>query len=278
MRCIETKVHTVLERGNPRAHYVADVAKDNGRRIDSYEELVDVVAELAYHNWRYTLLYRGQHTDHPATRSSGEPSTIFPSIWRHHKGRRHKAFNDLQSKCHCLQKLASFERRDKRRLRMVPERPWAILQHYSDVANCDTPLLDVTESIRVAASFATQGHLGQNNNKRKTGVVLVLGFPAIQEGTTVSVDNGLIMLRLASVCPQAARRPHFQSGYAVGSFPTKDVGYKPPKDFAHRLIAKLRITTTPSFWDVDKPLAEHALFPDNDLLRDEIANAYGGHV
>ncbi len=133
---------------------------------------------------------------------------------------------------------------------MIPERPWAILQHYWDVANCDTPLLDVTESIRVAASFATQGYLGKDDNKNSSGVVFVLGLPAIHQGTTISVDDGLVMLNLASVCPQAQRRPHFQSGYLVGTYPTDNLGYKPPKDFAHRLIAKLKVSTESSFWNV----------------------------
>ncbi len=56
MQRIENRVHTVLECGGFGSHHVDEVARDNGPRIDHYEELVDVVAELAYHNWRYTLL------------------------------------------------------------------------------------------------------------------------------------------------------------------------------------------------------------------------------
>ena len=277
MRRIDTTVHTVLERGRSASRYVNEVAKGNGRYIDSYEQLVDVAAELAYHNWRYTLLFRGQHRDHPQVRSRGDPSTIFPSLWRHRPSRRDQAYKDLLNKCECLQQLASLERRDRKRLRMIPERRWAIMQHYSDVAHCDTPLLDVTESIRAAASFATQGYLGKADNKDPSGVVFVIGLPRIQEGTTISLDEGLIILELASVCPEAARRPHFQSGYLVGTYPTEKLRYKPPKDFAHRLIAKLRVSAKSSFWDVDKPLPEQAVFPDNDPLRDEIANACKCH-
>ena len=273
MRRIDTKVHTVLADGRSASRHVNEVAKDKGLYVDRYEQLVDVAAELAYHNWRHTLLFRGQHTDYPQVRARGDPSTIFPSVWRHERTQRKQAYKDLLNKCDCLRQLTSLERRDKRRLRMIPERGWAIMQHYSDVAHCATPLLDVTESIRAAASFATEGYLGTSENSSSNGVVLVLGLPRIQEGTTISVDEGLIILNLASVCPGTARRPHFQSGYLVGTYPTENVGYKPPKDFAHRLIAKLRVSTKSSFWDVDKPLSEPAMFPNDDPLRDEIADA-----
>jgi hypothetical protein len=153
----------------------------------------------------------------------------------------------------------------------MPELPWAILQHYSEVTGCDTPLFDLTESLRVAASFATHGYLGAKNNANPYGVVFVFGMPALHAGTAIFVDDGLIVLRLASVCPPSARRPHFQSGYLVGTYPTHWRWGKKYKNFALRMIGKVRVSTENSFWDVDTPLSEQALFPKDDCLRDELA-------
>ena len=122
----------------------------------------------------------------------------------------------------------------------------------------------------MAASVATQGYLRKTRNANPHGVVFVLGFPAIQQGTTISVDDGLILLRLASVCPQTARRPHFQRGFLAGTFPTNRLSGKKHKNFALRLIGKLRVSTDDSFWDVDCALREEALFPDSDGRRDEL--------
>lgn len=267
MKRIETKVHSVLEDGRFARQYVSDVAKGRGYWVDHYEELVDLVAGLGYGNPQFTLLFRGQPTDY---REDGAPSSLYPTLWRHSPLNRKRAWNRLEQWCNHLKGLATLKRRDKRQLRAIPERCWAILQHYSSVTRCETPLLDVTESIRVAASFATQGYSENGRNANLHGVVFVFGFPTIHQGTTISVDDGLILLRLSSVCPQTARRPHFQRGYLVGTYPTHWLSGKKHKDFSLRLIGKLRISTADSFWDVDTPLSQQALFPDSDALRDEL--------
>jgi hypothetical protein len=80
---------------------------------------------------------------------------------------------------------------------------WAILQHYEV---CDTPLLDVTNSLRVAASFAT------NNPAAEGPVLYVLGVPSLSGSITASSEQGLQIIRLSSICPPEARRPYFQEG------------------------------------------------------------------
>jgi len=53
---------------------------------------------------------------------------------------------------------------------------WAILQHYGV---CDTPLVDLTHSLRVAASFAHLEFLKakSKNKRRKYGYVMALAMP-----------------------------------------------------------------------------------------------------
>lgn len=270
MRRIGTEIETILQAGGFGRHTVHDVAAAEGHEVASYARLVDLVAEIAYRNPRFTLLFRGQHADYRESVRGGTLSSLFPTLWRHGPKGRSRAWSKIDEWCRRLQGLNVLSRRDRRHLRAIPERPWAILQHYSSVTHCDTPLLDVTENLRVAASFATHGYLGKPRNTNHHGVVFVLGFPPIQEGTTVSVDDGLILLRLASVCPQSARRPHFQCGFLAGTYPTNLGSGKTHKNFAHRLVGKLRISADDSFWDVDDPLREAALFPPDDFLREEL--------
>lgn len=266
MKKIESQILTTLDARSFGSHSVHDVASAEACEVGSYERLVDLVAKIGYRNPQFSLLFRGQHADHYESNTS----LLFPSLWRHGPRGRRQAMQVSERWCTRLQGLSVLTSGDKRRLRAIPERPWAIIQHYSDVTACDTPLLDVTESLRVAASFATEGYLGKTKNANTHGVVFVFGFPAVREGTTISVEDGLILLRLASVCPQKARRPHFQSGFLAGTFPTNGLGGKKHKTFALRMIGKLKISTAASFWDVECPLREQALFPRTDDLRDEL--------
>jgi hypothetical protein len=79
---------------------------------------------------------------------------------------------------------------------------WSILQHYEV---CRTPLLDVTHSLRIAASFASDGAGDE-------AFIFVLGVPNLSGAVTASAEAGLQIVRLSSVCPPAAVRPHIQEG------------------------------------------------------------------
>ena len=83
---------------------------------------------------------------------------------------------------------------------------------------------------------------------------------------TYAVDEDTMIMKLQSICPPEAVRPHFQEGYLVGSFPRseKAVDY----EFRKRLIAKFRLNLT-KFWCNDfSAIPKNALMPkDDDLLR-----------
>jgi hypothetical protein len=120
---------------------------------------------------------------------------------------------------------------------------WSILQHYEI---CTTPLLDVTHSLRIAASFAS---LGENSK----AYLFVLGVPNLSGAVTASAEAGLQIVRLSSVCPPSAVRPHIQEGYLLGVYPDL-VDYAQKEnydhyemDFGRRLVAKF-VFNPATFW------------------------------
>ncbi len=140
------------------------------------------------------------------------------------------------------------------RLRKFEEIRWSILQHYGV---CGTPLLDVTHSLRVAASFAL-------NSGRKGGYVYIYALPHPQGTITYSTDEELLNVSLLGACPSDALRPHFQEGYLVGTFPARVKKKHPALDFGLRLVAKIEIPKK-NFWDKDfHEIPEDALYPVGD--------------
>ena len=145
---------------------------------------------------------------------------------------------------------------------------------------CRTPLLDVTHSIRIAASFASS---------RKAGVeafVFVLGVPHLGGAITASSEASLHVVRLSSACPPSAVRPHLQEGYLLGEYPEiadYEQNLKYPHyemDFGRRLVAKFRFDPT-TFWkSKDFPrVPREALYPKEigDTLLD-IAEEVKAHI
>ena len=270
MNKIPAEAYTMLSNGGRGYRTVLQISEDAGLAVGSYEELVDRVAKIAYRNARFTLYFRGQTKDYPEPYRGKTISSLFPSLWRLPPKKRTKVWKVLEAKVDALLASPAFEKSERRALRAIPERCWAILQHYG----VDTPLLDVTRDLRVATTFAARDvDQGKDDpSGEEYGYVYVLGMPNSFEATTVSLDHGLVTMRLQSVCPVTARRPHFQSGYLVGSYPTRDVNVKHAyKNFSMRMIAKFRVSTKDTFWDVDCPVSGKALFPAEDPLRDEIA-------
>ena len=150
------------------------------------------------------------------------------------------------------------------RLRRQQILRWSILQHYEV---CPTPLLDVTHSLRIAASFAALGDVEDAH-------VMVIGVPHLSGAVTASADAGLQIIRLSSVCPPSAVRPHIQEGYLLGEYPEmaradQKQNYKHYEiDFGRRLVAKFRFRPR-EFWRASKDfpaVGRAALYPTQDPL------------
>jgi hypothetical protein len=193
-----------------------EVACGDGKRVRNYNDLIRTLAKIQYHNPDFVLMLRGQTQDY----KSGEATTLKPSILRSRDGRYpgrsilDSRFQTLKAAERALVEGFGLHGISDPRQRVLKHRivRWAILQHYEVVG---TPLLDVTLSPRIAASFASASN-------QEWGFIYVLAVPNISAAVTSSAETGLQIIRLSSVCPYVAMRPGVQEGYLLGEYPEID--------------------------------------------------------
>lgn len=254
---------------NARRVKVSDVRKGAGHRVGSYLELATKVAELQFRNPDYVLLFRGQTGDYHNAKKN---TSLKPSLFRP-VGSKNPNPSQLTQRFQILeqaerelvvryeqQKLLGVARLKRHRILR-----WSILQHYEV---CYTPLLDVTHSLRIAASFAS-------HPAREDAFLFVLGVPNLSGAITASAEAGLQIVRLSSVCPPTAVRPHIQEGYLLGEYPEmggydqKELYHHYEIDFGRRLVAKFCFDPR-KLWknDAFPKVEQSALYPsaDNDPL------------
>ena len=248
-------------RSKPAANQT--IRGGQGHEVSSYLDLARKVAELQFLNRDHVLLFRGQSKDYLTTKGN---SMLKASIFRN-DGKRVPSRGTLEKRFRTL-KLAekllvdaytAADLTGRERLRRNRLIRWSILQHYEV---CKTPLLDVTHSLRVAASFATAGNDGRE------AFLYAFGVPNLSGAVTASSEAGLQIVRLSSACPPDAVRPHIQEGYLVGEYPEiPDFEQQShyafhEMDFGRRLVAKFRFNPQ-TFWASEKypPATHEALYP-----------------
>jgi len=248
---------------NLEEHVGSDMVKRSvPYQVETYTELVEEVANLAYQNKDYLLFYRGQDQDYLNKAGS---STFYPTIYRKDVLTAHEArlrFDMLELAEIYL--ADTFDREgldghmDVRRKTLIA---WSILQHYGI---CDTPLLDLTHSLHVACTFA------QLNNQNERGLVAIFGLPYTTNRITYNSEHDLVIVRLLSICPPMALRPYFQEGYLAGTMDiTQEYTDKSELDFSNRLIAKFSIPTDLSFWGQKfDAIPQNLLFPPDDRMEE----------
>lgn len=243
--------------------------------VCSYAGLVDKVAFLAVMNKSLTLLLRGQTSDRwPMLASIHREKFSVPG-----SGDDPMEMEPGKAVDHYLRQLqriqgAVFDVLDARglprRMHLVsrPAAIWAVIQHYE---LWPTPLLDLTTSLRVAASFAFGFERDERGNPTaEDGFVFVFGVPTVT-GDLMQPRGASLAIRLNSVCPPSARRPHLQDGVLVGRDDPKLIRDDPR--VAAIPIAKLRLDNSNlNFWrDTDfPPLSKGSLLPEADSLRQEL--------
>jgi len=241
---------------------ISQIRKNPGYEVKKYKDLVPLIAELANRNHRYNLMYRGQSKDY--TDSKGQ-TIVYPSIFRPRDGEKRilkkeieKRFNDLYNLINKLKKSPLV----KTPLFRYREFYMALLQHYQ---LCRTPLIDLTLSLHVATTFALHG--------TDTGYLLVFAMPYPYGSISHYVDDNIVMVKLQSVCPHYALRPHFQEGWLAGRL---DINPSKEEDdnLARRLIGKYKLDNRDGqFWDDDyKPIPMNALMPEIDEFLDKLKN------
>lgn len=236
------------------------ILESEGFYIESFTNLYETIAQLSYINNDYLLFFRGQKEDY---KNKASKSTLYPSIYR---GQLDKAeikyrFNLLKGAEKELIKTCQEENiNELKEIKNKKYIRWSLLQHYDVV---DTPLLDFSQSLRVACSFA------QLNAKNDRVYIYVVGLPFITNSISLNYEHDLINLRLLSVAPPSALRPYFQEGFLCG---TDEVTYnydnKAELDFNRRIIAKFSIPNHNRFWDNDfTSIPERCLYPKEDFMK-----------
>lgn len=248
-----------------------EIRLGNPLRLKTYRELVPVIAKIANHNPDFSLFFRGQIKE--SKLKSGSLS-FYPTIFRKPggtlSGKELSERYEILDKCsdELVVQLESAKIEGIEKIKKFPEIQWSILQHYGV---CATPLLDVTQSLRVAVSFTFM-------SAGKKVYIFVFAFPHPQGTITYSTEDELLNVRLLSSCPSDALHPHFQEGFLVGTFPSRVKRKQPSLDFGRRLVAKIEILKT-GFWDTNfHAIPEDALFPKVDAIESlclGIKNRYG---
>lgn len=239
------------------------VRLNEGVAVVSYLDLATRIAELQYKNRDFVLLFRGQAREY---KNRKRYCSLKPSLFRPKNGTNPSSamltarFHRLRdAEHHLVNAYAAEGLPGLSRFKRQPILRWSILQHYEV---CDTPLLDVTHSLRIAASFASDGAAGE-------AFIYVLGVPNLSGAVTASAEAGIQIVRLSSVCPPSALRPHIQEGYLLGEYPDMS-GYDQKQhyeaheiDFGRRLVAKFRFDPQ-TFWsNAAFPKVERdALYPN----------------
>lgn len=236
-------------------------------KVKNYGELVDMVAKLAYFNRRYVLFFRGQPQEY---RLGNVFPTIYPTYFRKIIQKtsdmdRLKATLEIEQE---ILKIKNHNRKPRfhgaasifESLHMR----WALLQHYGI---CDTPLIDITQSLHIAASFALLKN--RNEGDTKTGVIYVLALPWPSINYHNNKEEELYMVRLAGITPPQAKRPYRQEAYAVMSqyVDSKQADDLKRYDLAQRIVCKFEINNSPEFWDdAITPFPESFLAPVDDVF------------
>lgn len=275
--------HDGINKPRPASNH--KIRAGEGHVVTTYFDLAMKVAELQFLNREHVLFFRGQCDDYRSTKGN---TMLKPSMFRLSGKRlptakilesRFERLNAAEASLVGLYRAAKFRGID--RLARHRTIRWAILQHY-DV--CATPLLDVSQSLRVASSFATASEIND------FAYVYVLGVPNLSGAVTASSEAGLQILRLSSACPPEAVRPHVQEGYLLGEYPEVSDYRQNAKysyyemDFGRRLVAKFKLKVS-GFWHSKNfpPVTSEGLYPKehrDPLLAviDEVKNEIAGYA
>ena len=206
---------------------VTSFVRSNTIKVETFHDLIMEIAELSYKNPDVMLFYRGQNHNYLKKKYS----TLYPSIYRSYDinfdfNVLNKSADRLIKEIECNGSIDNDELREIKKIKLLQ---YSILQHYEV---CKTPLLDVTQSIKVACSFAIL------ENKNDIGYIYILGLPYITGRISVDSEDYITNVRLLSISCSSSKRPFFQEGYLVQTeFTSSDDIEKGELDFNRRIVA-----------------------------------------
>lgn len=247
------------------------IRASEGFQVTSFKQLMNEVANVTISNKNFEMFYRGQSKDYKNNQAAyfkdrKAKSTVYPAICRPEK-------KDDGSLKHSLKKSQIIKRYEDlsnmidlvsgKRGSYFNEYYYALFQHYDILP---TPLIDITQSLRVAATFALR--------KSTTGYLYVFGLPYPNQSISYYSDLGIVLIKLQNVVQINAIRPRYQEGFLVGKYPirpTKTNG----DDLANRMVAKFLVDNTKgNFWDkYFQPMPDEVLYPKNDEVEMRLLQA-----
>lgn len=260
------KLSLLCDENTKSKNRITSIVRGNAIEICSFYDLIMEIAELSYRNPDVMLFYRGQNNNY----TKNNIATLYPTIYRAtDKSTINFDFKVLnESSVKLIAALKADERIDSEELkeiRKIKLLQYSILQHYEV---CKTPLLDLTQSIKVACSFAIL------NNEKNIGYIYVLGLPYINGRISVDSEEYITNIRLLSISSSAAKRSFFQEGYLVQTEFASDIENNikmDELDFNRRLLAIYKFKNNKQFWGDESPISETALYPNDDIMK-EICN------
>lgn len=243
------------------------IRASEGYPVSNFRQLMDEVANVTLSNRNYEMYYRGQEKDYKNNQAVFykeriAKTIIYPSICRPER-------NDDGSPKHSIKKTQINKRYEelsqmielvRGRRSYFNEYYYSLFQHYEILP---TPLIDITQSLRVAASFALE--------KSKTGYVYVFGLPYPNQSISYYSDLGIVLIKLQNVVPVKALRPRYQEGYLVGKYPIRPTKTN-ADDLANRMVAKFFVDNTDGkFWDkYFQPMPKEILYPEKDEVEESL--------
>jgi hypothetical protein len=244
--------------------------------VASFRDLVQIVAFLQVMNKRRHLVFRGQSGDFEPTPTITRKTAMGPTG---------VAISPAADLGHYLRELRELGHHVSRILVRdglprsrpfehslhTPQRrvaPWSVIQHYE---LWPTPMLDVTTSLRVAATFAIGLHHAVRGESARSGFLYVFALDSVDSDVMeLKASSRFAAVRLSAVCPPDTLRPHLQEGLLVGDPMFESAtSHRPP--LTDRLVAKFRLEDDLSggesqFWDDDfPPHSSGSLLPEDDV-------------
>lgn len=240
---------------------ITSFVRSNTIKINTFQDLIMEIAELSYKNPDVMLFYRGQNNNYIKTKYT----TLYPTIYRSNNEKDIRfEFDILEQSANkllnLLEKNDYIDPDEIGEIKKIKLLQYSILQHYEV---CKTPLLDVTQSIKVACSFAIL------NNENNIGYVYILGLPYITGRISVDSEDYITNVRLLSISSSASKRPFFQEGYLVQTEFTSDADIeKGELDFNRRIVAVYEFVNDKKFWGSEIPINIESLYPEEDIMKD----------
>jgi len=241
----------------------AKIREDPGYPVSTFRDLVHIIAELSYYNPALNLYFRGQQKDITDSKSR---SKLYPSIFRPASGQKILRKSRIKKRFQRLKQVLKELKNSASSLGLSgplskhPEYWLALIQHYQ---LCKTPMLDISQSLQVAASFALMDD--NYDFSHSYGYLYVIALPHVYGSISKFADDDMVIARLKSICPPDALRPHFQEGLLAGRWPltlSKEAG----DNLAYRLVGKyILLNESGDFFDTPfHPVPQEALLPSDD--------------